>query len=65
MKYLISYECKNGDCIFSSEFEFEAEMEPAPVDQILIDEVRKHSSRFFEAGALAVTITSIDNFNLR
>lgn len=63
MKFLISYECRNGDGSCSGEFEFEAEQEPATTDEAVIEAALKDSVNFHKSGIGVVSITSVSSIS--
>lgn len=60
MKFLISYECKVDDEVFTSEFEFECAQEPLPTDTAIINKSREDSTKFFRGGLGAITSISVE-----
>lgn len=59
MTYIISYECRNNEGSFSSQFNFEAEQEPTKTDKSVIEAALKDSMIFHQHGVGGVLITSI------
>lgn len=61
MKFLISYECRNGEVSFSGRFELEAEQEPTTKDEAVIEAALKDSVKFHKSGMGGLSITSISS----
>lgn len=59
MKFMISYECKNGEGSFSGSFIFEAERKPEKTDKTVIEAAIKNSTIFHGNGMGGLLITSI------
>lgn len=61
MKFLISYESRNGDSSFSGQFELEAEQEPTTTDNAVIEAALKDSVKFQKSGMGGLSITSVSS----
>ena len=59
MKFLINYECRNGNRVSAGQFEIELEREPTVTDPDLIHAALKDSAKYHKAGIASVSITSI------
>ncbi|ENU36635.1 hypothetical protein F970_02555 [Acinetobacter sp. CIP 102082] len=59
MKFLICYECRTGNGLFSGQVEFESAQEPTTTDQAVIEAALKDSVRFHASGAGGLSITSV------
>ncbi|SIN82858.1 hypothetical protein [Salinivibrio sp. ES.052] len=59
MKFLIDYECRNGNGVSNEQFEIELDHEPNMMDSDLILEALKDSTKYHQEGIGGVSITSI------
>ena len=59
MKYLVSYEYKIGEDIFTAEFAVESEREPTVTDSDIIEFALRDSARFIRSGLATIAVTSI------
>jgi hypothetical protein len=62
MKFLISYECRNGEDALLGEFEYESEYKPVEADLLVIEAAIKDSRRLHKSGLASVRIVSIVTF---
>lgn len=59
MKFLISYECRNGENQFLGQFEFEATQEPEMTDRAVIEAALQHSTMMHKSGMAGLSIKLI------
>jgi hypothetical protein len=59
MKFLVNYECRNGNGVSNGQFEIELDHEPNMVDSDLIHAALRDSTKYHQEGVAGVSITSI------
>ncbi|OOF05737.1 hypothetical protein BZG81_04920 [Salinivibrio sp. MA607] len=59
MKFLINYECRDGNGVSNEKFEIELDYEPNIMDSNLISAALKDSTKYHQKGIAGVSITSI------